>query len=174
MRTIIAMFAIAGLTCATSYADPGVPDLAELAVRTNHLSGGSVRYSYVLRNLSMTPLHNFMVGSAMDDSCPELHVLPIGYSERTGRATSIVVERPWHGRVMFQEACDEHFLEFDYHDRFLGIAPGDSLRFSVTVPRADASYEHAAFWVAEELTGQFTGRTRPEARASIRTIKHGN
>jgi hypothetical protein len=136
--------------------------IADLVVRTERLAGGAVRYGYVLRNPSIEYLHNFMVGTALSDSCPELRELPLGWSQRMKCPRSIAVARPWHGCVGFQEECNGHFLEFDYPEGYDGIPPGDSLRFSVTVPKADSTHEHVVFWIVGEHSGQYVGRAHRE------------
>jgi hypothetical protein len=39
------------------------------------------------------------------------------------------------------------------------LAPGDSLRFAVTVAKPDSSYEHASFWVNSD-DQVYRGRVR--------------
>jgi hypothetical protein len=123
----------------------------------------SVTYHYVLRNHSEEDLHNFMVGTTLSsDSCPELQKMPVGLDmERNRCPKSIVVRKPWTGCVNGQEECRDGFLEFDYPDphAFHGLAPGDSLAFSVRLATADSAYERASFWIVSD-NHEYEGRTR--------------
>jgi len=122
----------------------------DIAVSRVSGAGQSVTYHFTLRNGTRNQLHNFMVGTTFSDSCPDLQELPVGWGDSTDCPRSIVVPRPWRGCVYFEEACDGLFLQFDYPDTLTGwdgLAPDDSLRFSVTVAKPDSSYEHASFWV---------------------------
>ena len=113
--------------------------------------GQAVTYQFVLRNQSARRLHNFMLGTVLSDSCPELRELPVGGSKTANCPGSIVVPKPWIGSINFQEECDGYFLEFDYDpETFDGLGPGDSLRFAVTVAKPDSSFGHASFWITND------------------------
>jgi len=88
--------------------------------------------------------------------------VPTGFDWEKNRCpSSIVVRKPWSGCVSSQEECDEGFLEFDYSDStFDGLDSGDSLLFSVTIPKADPSYERASFWIVSDELEQYEGRAR--------------
>jgi hypothetical protein len=123
-------------------------------------AGHSVTYQFTLRNGSGIQLHNFMIGTTLSDSCPDLREPPAGWSDTTNCPPSIVVPKPWIGCVNSQEDCDGCFLVFDYDpETFGGLAPGDSLRFAVTVAKPDSSYEHASFWVNSD-DQVYLGRVR--------------
>jgi len=134
----------------------------ELTVeRVKH--AGAVTYRYRLVNHAKTHLHNFLVGTTLSSgSCPDLNLTPVGFDAEKNRCpSSIVVRPPWTGCVNGQEECYGGFLEFDYSDStFDGLTPGDSLPFSVTVPAADSTYEHASFWIVGDDYLQYEGRAR--------------
>ena len=121
----------------------------------------SVTYHYLLRNHTGEYLHNFTIGTALSDSCPDLQELPIGWNREAKCPSSIVAPKPWKGCVAFEEECEGHFLGFDYPEDYSGLAPGDSLLFSVTVKKTDSSYEHTSFWIVSDER-EYVGRARKE------------
>lgn len=137
----------------------------ELTVRSTGVSGDTVRYSYVLRNHTGADLNNFMLGLTLfpDSASPELNELPVGWTEDERCPPSIAIRKPWAGCVTFQEEAPGLFLDFDYPNAgaFTGVAPGDSLEFSVTVPKPDATYERAVFWIVS-YPREYTGRAGAE------------
>jgi hypothetical protein len=118
-------------------------------------------YHYQLRNQARESLHNFVIGTALSDSCPELKELPVGWSEEASCPSSIIVPEPWRGCVVFEEECEGHFLRFEYPEDGVGVGPGDSLSFSVTVKTEDDSHERASFWMVSDER-RYVGHARKE------------
>ena len=104
-------------------------------------------YHYVLRNHAQEHLHNFTIG-ALPDTCPELQELLAAWSEQVMCPESIVAPKPWRGCVTFDEECAGYFLSFDHPAGHDGLAPGDSLAFSVTVAKADSAFARASLRIA--------------------------
>jgi hypothetical protein len=128
-----------------------------LVVRADSSAAG-VTYNYLLCNRTEDNLHNFTIG-ALPDTCPELQELPVGWSELVMCPKSIVAAKPWRGCVTLEEECAGYFLAFDYLARYEGIAPGDSLAFSVAVNREDSAFERATFKIFSDERA-YEGRTR--------------
>ena len=142
----------------------------DLTVYRTSAAAHSVTYHYLLRNHTREHLHNFTIGTALSDSCPELQELPVGWHEEAKCPSSIVAPKPWRGCVIFEEECEGHFLGFDYPGDYDGLAPGDSLLFSVTVKKTDPSYEHASFWIISDER-EYADRARKKSRPTDRSSR---
>jgi len=140
----------------------GPPGAVDLTVYRTE-ADSSVTYHYLLHNHAGEDVHNFFIGMTMSsDSCPDLQRAPVGFDAEKNRCpNSIVIRKPWTGCVNGQEECYGGFLEFDYPDAhaFDGLAPGDSLVFSVTLSTADSTYEHPGFWISGN-SYDYEGRAR--------------
>jgi hypothetical protein len=146
----------------------GMP--VDLSVYRTSGTADSETYHYVLRNHTREHLHNFAIGTALSDSCPELQELPVGWTDRAKCPSSIVTPMPWQGCVTFEEECEGHFLQFDYPENHDGLAPGDSLRFSVTVRKGDPTYEQASFWIVSDER-EYVGKARKDPGLTGRSKK---
>ena len=113
--------------------------------RTSTPAGAT--YHYILRNHSGEHLHNFTLG-ALPDTCPELQQWPNGLREHVMCPQSIVASEPWRGCVTFEEECAGYFLSFDHPANHEGLAPGDSLAFSITVGQVDSAFARASLRIA--------------------------
>ncbi len=146
---VIALLAAGGVAvmgAADSSGMLGTSDAVRIEVRIERLASRQVVYHYRAISAHSAPVAEIQLGLTSDMEEPALAEGPVGWDPDADECpSSIRVPDGWTGCVGRQEESSRVFLMIRAGSDAAQLLPGAALRFSVTLARADTTYETTRF-----------------------------